>query len=88
MEKNRNIDEDMMSQVSGGDVGSFENAEEYRYTVFQTIRNNGYCPCCGAALFRVNKTGDYSLEEVFAERHLKVCDPYLKHYRELGGSEY
>ncbi len=30
MEKNRDLNENMMSQVSGGDVGSFENAEEYR----------------------------------------------------------
>lgn len=39
-------------------------------------------------LFRVNKKGGYALEEEFTERHLKVCDPYLKHYAELGGSEY
>ena len=88
MENSRNISEDDMSRVSGGDVGSFENAPEYKYTVFQTIRNEGYCPACGAMLFRVNKTGDYSLEEQFAERHLKVCDPFLNHYRELSGTEY
>lgn len=87
MEKNRNIADDTTSQVNGG-ISSFENPEEYKYTVLQTIKMQGYCPCCGAALFRVNKKGDYSLEEEFANRHLGICDPFLKHYAELGGTEY
>lgn len=88
MENNKKVNEDVMAQVSGGDAGAYENAEEYRYTVFQMIRNKGYCPCCGTALFYVSNRTDFALEEQFAGRHLMVCDPYLRHYRELGGSEY
>ena len=88
MDKNRDVDDEKMSQFSGGGVGSFENPEEYRYTTMQTTKTQGYCPCCGAALFRVNKTGDYSLEEEFAKQHLGICDSYLRHYAELGGTEY
>jgi len=88
MEKNRNIADEKMGQITGGEASGFENPEEYRYTVLQTIKTEGYCPCCGAALFRVNKKGDYSVEELFAKRHLMICDPYLKHYRELGGTEF
>lgn len=88
MENNRVIDEEKISEVAGGSAGSYENPEEYKYTVFQTIITNGYCPCCGASLFRVNRIGDGSLEKEFAKRHLMICDPYLKHYRELGGTEF
>ena len=76
-----------MSEISGGQAGSYENAGEYRYTVFQTIKTQGWCPACGAALFRVNQRGDCSAEEQFAKRHLLICDPFLNHYRELGGTD-
>ena len=87
MEKNKKIEDEKMAKVSGGEVYPYENAEEYKYTVFQTIKTQGWCPACGAALFRVNKRGDYSTEELFAKRHLMICDPFLNHYRELGGTE-
>ena len=87
MQKDSAITEAEMLRVSGG-VSPYENPEEFRYTVLQTIRTQGYCPCCGGALFLVNKTGDYSLEEEFAKRHLRICDPFLNHYRELGGTGY
>ena len=80
------LDENMMTQAAGG--SGFENPDEYRYTALQTIRTKGYCPCCGAGLFKVNRNGDGSLEEEFARRHLMICTPYLKHYAELSGTEY
>ena len=86
MDENRMADEEMMAQAAGG--SGFENPEEYRYTALQTIRTKGYCLCYGAGLFKVNMRGDGSLEEEFAKRHLMICTPYLKHYAELGGTEY
>ena len=44
MDKNRDVDDEKMSQFSGGGVGSFENPDEYRYTAMQTIKTQGYCP--------------------------------------------
>ncbi|MBR2761531.1 MAG: hypothetical protein IKE16_07085 [Solobacterium sp.] len=87
MEKN-NISEETMSQISGGEVSGYENPGEYKYTVMETIKTQGNCPCCGAALFRVNKRGDYKLEEEFAKRHLMICEPFRKHYKELGATEF
>jgi hypothetical protein len=86
MEENKRISEEKVSGVAGGETITL-GPEEWRDLVIENLKTRGFCVACQNRVFHVNKNSDLSLEEQFTMQHLKICQPYLTYYHEIGGTK-